>query len=117
MQSGVVTRKPDPEMITVMEGDTATGGTGPSDGDTRAEGTARRLSPATQSEHEQAILEAEVQCLVNALSPFGVLGQDALRREAHAVHWHEPSFERALEQAVAQGEIAELPLGFYGLRR
>jgi len=100
-----------------MKRKTATGGTGPSEQHMRAEGTGRHSSPATRRDHENAVMKAEVQRLVNALSPFGVLSKDALRREAGAFHWHESSFERALEHAVAEGEIAELPLGFYGLRR
>lgn len=49
--------------------------------------------------------------VVNALSPYGVLSRDALRREAGALHWHEPLLDRALEEAAAEGQIAELPLG------
>jgi hypothetical protein len=82
-----------------------------------AERTARHSSLASAGDHEQAVLRAEVQRLVTALSPYGVLSRDALRREAGALHWHEPLFDRALETAVAGGQIAELPLGFYGLRR
>ena len=67
--------------------------------------------------HEQAVLHAEVTCLVNALTPFRVLRRDALARAAGATRWHEQTFDRAIEAAVQQGKINELPLRFYALPR
>jgi hypothetical protein len=46
-----------------------------------------------------------------------VLSRDALRRESGGAQWHELSFERALDAAVAEGRIRQLPFGFYGIRR
>ena len=83
----------------------------------------RRLdSPRTgsakgQSEHESAVVEAEIRRLVHALRPYGVLRRDALARAANVETWHEAGFERALRIAVAEHEIEELPLGFYRLPR
>jgi hypothetical protein len=91
--------------------------TGRGGGGARAQRTERPTSLPSGSDHEKAVLRAEVRRLVNALSPYGVLSRDSLRREAGALHWHEPLFSRALEAAVAEGQIVELPLGFYGLRR
>jgi hypothetical protein len=62
---------------------------------------------------ERAVLDAEVTCLVNALSPFRVLHRDALARAAGAKRWHEEMFDRAIKAAVAQGQI--MPLRFYAL--
>lgn len=75
------------------------------------------MTHTTRDVHEEAVLRAEVHRLVKALSPYGALSRDVLRREAGALYWHEPLFDRALEAAIAQGRIAELPLGFYALRR
>ncbi len=83
----------------------------------------RRLdSPRTgsaqgQSEHESAVVEAEIRRLVHALRPYGVLRRDALARAANVETWHGGGFERALRIAVAEHEIEELPLGFYRLPR
>ena len=67
--------------------------------------------------HERAVLHAEVRRLVRALRPYRVLPREALEREAKASRWHEAGFEHALQAAVNEGKIAELPLGFYGLPR
>lgn len=64
--------------------------------------------------HEQAVLDAEVRRLVRALGPYRVLPREALEREAKASSWHEADFDRALQAAVDEGKIAELPFGFYG---
>jgi hypothetical protein len=66
-------------------------------------------------EHESAVLHAEVRRLVRALRPYGVLRRDALARAANAETWHEAGFERALQIAVDEHEIEQLPLGFYRL--
>jgi hypothetical protein len=76
---------------------------------------ARQRLPDYGRRHDEAVLRAEIRRLVRALSPYGVLSCDALRREVGADKWHEPWFERALDGAVEQGEIVALPLGFYGL--
>lgn len=78
----------------------------------RAKRTARQASLASGRDHEKAVLKAEVQRLVNASSPYGVLSRDALRREAGVLHWHEPLSDRALEEAVAERQIAELPRAY-----
>jgi hypothetical protein len=65
--------------------------------------------------HESAVVRAEVNRLVHALRPFGVLRRDVLAREAKAGSWREAGFERALERAVEEHTIEELPLGFYRL--
>jgi hypothetical protein len=54
----------------------------------------------SEGSHHEAVPEAEVKRLVNALAPYGVLRSDALRREAGADRWHEPCFERALDAAA-----------------
>jgi hypothetical protein len=77
---------------------------------------AGRASAFSDRGHDAAVLRSEVKRLVHALSPYGVLQRDVLRREAGAGHWHEPSFDRALDAAVKQGQIEALPLGFYGFR-
>lgn len=76
----------------------------------------RICSPEDTSEHESAVLRAEVRRLVRALRPYGVLRRDALARAANAETWHEAGFERALQIAVGEHEIEQLPLGFYRLR-
>lgn len=67
--------------------------------------------------HDQAVLQAEIRCLKHALAPFGVLNRDALEREARASRWHDGTFERALEAAVAVGDIEPLAFGFYRMPR
>jgi hypothetical protein len=69
------------------------------------------------TEHERAVRSAEIRRLVAALRPFGVLRRDALAQAAGAMRWHESDFELALGAAVEAGEIHELPLGFYAVRR
>lgn len=63
--------------------------------------------------HEEAVVQAEARRLALALAPFRVLRKPALERAAGAYHWHEGSFERALEVAVRAGMIDRLPAGFY----
>ncbi len=46
--------------------------TGREDGKVRAKRTARQASLASGSDHEKAVLRAEVQRLVKASSPYGV---------------------------------------------
>jgi hypothetical protein len=65
--------------------------------------------------HQQAVLNAEVKRLVNALAPFGVLHRDALEHKARADCWHEPKFDEALRAAITAGKIHKLPMGFYAL--
>jgi hypothetical protein len=72
-------------------------------------------SEAANSDHESAVLRAEVRRLVRALRPYGVLRRDALARAACAETWHEAGFERALQLAVAHHEIEQLALDFYRL--
>lgn len=74
-------------------------------------------SACSDAEHDEAVLRAEVRRLVRALAPYGVLQREVLRLVVGASNWHEPSFERALDAAVEQGQIDALPLGFYGLHR
>ena len=75
-----------------------------------ANGQGQRLT-----DHDRAVLRAEVKALVMALSPFRVLRRDALARAAGATRWHEEAFDQALAAAVDAGAIKELPLGFYGI--
>jgi hypothetical protein len=72
-------------------------------------------SPEEPDGHEGAVVRAEVNRLVRALRPYGVLRRDVLAREARAGSWHEAGFERALQSAVDAHRIEELPLGFYRL--
>jgi hypothetical protein len=83
--------------------------------DVRGLDSPRTGSAKGQSEHESAVVEAEIRRLVHALRPYGVLRRDALARAAKVETWHEAGFERALEIAVAEHEIEELPFGFYRL--
>ena len=78
---------------------------------TRAE-VSRRLT-----DHDRAVLHAEVRRLVLALSPFGVLRRDVLARAAGATRWSDETFEEALTAAVEGGEIKKLPLDFYAIGR
>jgi len=78
---------------------------------TRAE-VGRRLT-----DHDRAVLHAEVRRLVLALSPFGVLRRDALARAAGATRCGDETVEQALAAAVEGGEIKELPLDFYAIGR
>jgi hypothetical protein len=77
----------------------------------------RAGSAKGRSEHESAVVDAEIRRLVHALRPYGVLRRDVLARAANVETWHEAGFERALRIAVAEHEIEELPLGFYRLPR
>jgi hypothetical protein len=77
----------------------------------------RTGSAVGQSEHESAVVEAEIRRLVHALRPYGVLRRDALARAANVDRWHEAGFEQALRLALAEREIEELPFGFYRLPR
>jgi hypothetical protein len=67
------------------------------------------------TDHDRAVLRAEIRRLVIALSPYGVLRRDALERAARARTWHEVSFEVALQAAVESGKLEKLPLGFYAI--
>jgi hypothetical protein len=67
------------------------------------------------TEHELAVVRAEIRRLVMALRPYGVLRRDVLARVAGALSWHQASFDRALHAAVQAGEIEERPLGFYAI--
>lgn len=73
--------------------------------------------PERQAARRRAITDAEVQDIVRALAPYGVLGHDVLARECHASTWQEGDFEVALEAAVGAGVVEELPGGFYKLVR
>jgi hypothetical protein len=70
-----------------------------------------------RTNHDQAVVEAEIKRIVHALSPFGVLHRRALERAASADTWQEADFERALSTAVKKGEIDALPFGFYAIAR
>jgi hypothetical protein len=67
------------------------------------------------TEHEHAVLRAEIGRLVTALRPYGVLRRDVLARTAGAMSWHQATFDRALVAAVEAGEIEKRPLGFYAI--
>ena len=67
------------------------------------------------TQHERAVLRAEIRRLVAALRPYGVLRRDVLARTAGALDWHQAGFDRALHAAVEAGEIEERPLGFYAI--
>jgi hypothetical protein len=69
------------------------------------------------TDHDRAVLSAEVKRLVTALSPVGVLRRDALARASGATRWNGASFDLALQAAVDAGKINELPLGFYAIAR
>lgn len=75
----------------------------------------QRCGSDEAGDHESAVVRAEVNRLVRALRLYGVLRRDVLAREARAGSWHEGSFEGALETAVDEHRIEELPLGFYRL--
>lgn len=66
-----------------------------------------------QAHYARAVTEAEIRRLSRALAPFGVLGRDALRKEAGAEHWQEGSFEQAVAAAAREGRIQALPGDFY----
>lgn len=74
-------------------------------------------NPERERARLRAITDAEVQDIVRALRPFGVLGRDALAQECNAAKWQEGGFDLALEAAVAAGAIEELPGGFYKIAR
>jgi hypothetical protein len=75
-----------------------------------------RGSRACENErHVEAVIRAERNHLVRALSPYRVLRREALAREAGAAAWHQEGFRRALEAAVRAGDIEQLPFGFYRL--
>jgi|GEM_PF-4813443 len=63
--------------------------------------------------HDEAVIQAEVHRLANALKPFRILHRDALERVAGAENWHEGGFDRALREAVRAGAVESLPGGFY----
>jgi len=63
-----------------------------------------------------AILEAEVRRVVNALSPYGVLREDALARACGAQRWRAGEFRCALDSGVRAGRLRRLPFGFYASR-
>ncbi len=75
----------------------------------------RSYSPEDDDGHEGAVVRAEVNRLVRALRPYGVLRRDVLARTAKAGSWHEAGFERALRRAVEEHRIEELAFGFYRL--
>jgi hypothetical protein len=83
--------------------------------DTRHLDDRRTYSPEDDDGHEGAVVHAEVNRLVRALRPYGVLRRDVLARTARAGSWHEAGFERALRRAVEEHRIEELALGFYRL--
>lgn len=78
-------------------------------------GPAAHRSP--RERHDEAVIQAEVRRLAQALRPFGVLSRDALERAAGAEHWHEGGFDGALSEAVKTGAIERRPLGFYSAPR
>ncbi len=65
--------------------------------------------------HGDAVTQAEVRRIVNALRPYGVLRRDVLKRQAAPGGWHEGSFEEALAAALRSGKVEKLPLDFYRL--
>jgi hypothetical protein len=68
---------------------------------------------ARVSQHEQAVLQAEVRKLASCLKPYRILHRDALERACGSHNWHEGGFERALQEAVRAGALEALPGGFY----
>ena len=70
-------------------------------------------APRPSAAREAAIVQAQAQDLVRALRPYGVLSRDALLEKCHAGRWPDGSFDRALARAVREGQIRELPDGFY----
>jgi hypothetical protein len=62
--------------------------------------------------YQQAVIEAEVRRLIHAIRPFGVLGRGALARTAGAARWQTGQFDRALQAAVDQGYLQQLPFGY-----
>ena len=65
--------------------------------------------------HQEAITDGEVQQLVRALRPFGILQREALSRKCSQRGWEDAGFDAALHKGIAAGLIAELPGGFYKL--
>ena len=63
--------------------------------------------------HEQAIIQAEVGRLVHAIRPFGMLHRDTLARAAGAEHWRKGRLDLALRTAVEQGRLEKRPLDYY----
>ncbi len=78
--------------------------------------TAER-DPEREAARRRAIIDAEVQDIVRALSPYGVLERDVLAERCRASTWQDGGFDEALDAAVAAGLVEQLPDGFYGLVR
>jgi hypothetical protein len=62
---------------------------------------------------DEAIVQAGVQLLRQAIAPYGVLDRPTLEQVARADSWPEGGFEAALSAAVDAGVITPLPLGSY----
>jgi hypothetical protein len=79
------------------------------------------VSDERDREREQArrraITEASVRDIARALAPYGVLDHDALAKEVRADRWEEGGFEIALQAALREGVVEQLPDGFYKLIR
>ncbi|HEY3775576.1 MAG TPA: hypothetical protein VGL69_21410 [Solirubrobacteraceae bacterium] len=73
--------------------------------------------PEREAARRRAIIDAEVQDIVRALAPYGVLDRDVLAERCRASTWQDGGFDEALEAAVAAGRVEQLPDGFYGLVR
>ena len=77
--------------------------------------------PSTQarrqraSRHDDAVLSAEVRRLVRVLRAFGPLQRASLARISHADRWHEGSFDRAVAEAIRDGQARELPFDFIAI--
>ncbi len=77
--------------------------------------TGARPRRSTSDSHERAVLHAEIERLVRALSPYRVLRRTALKQASRAESWHEVGFDLALQAAIEDGKIEKLPLGFFRL--
>jgi hypothetical protein len=76
-----------------------------------------RPALARRARHRAAVLDAEVELLVDVLSPFGVLSRADLGRRADCRFWPAGTFDGALRSGVERGVIELLPHGFVAVRR
>jgi hypothetical protein len=64
------------------------------------------------SRHDDAVLSAEVRRLVRVLRAYGPLQRASLARISHAERWREGSLDRAVTEAIRDGQARELPFDF-----
>ena len=74
----------------------------------------RPTKPARRraSRHDDAVLSAEVRRLVRVLRSYGPLQRASLARISNAERWREGSFDRAVTEAIREGQVRELPFDF-----